>query len=81
MSINSTYIPVVFTSNCQHCKQTLDQHVAVWAFGHPYYMLIHKQCAPFFKFSEGYPHKEPFEYYLQKSNENIMKTQCTQLMR
>lgn len=60
----SKFIPVVFKSTCMHCqKQFLDESLIV-SVGHPYEMLIHYECAPFFNY-RGWPHSKSRQYYIK----------------
>lgn len=61
--------PVLFKETCVFCERKFNNESLVWSFGYPYHMVIHKECAPFFPFSKGYPHPMPYELYEQKSNQ------------
>lgn len=38
-----------------------------WAVGKPYHILLHEHCAPYFDYQRGYPHNQPYQYYVEKS--------------
>lgn len=65
--------PVVFNHSCMHCTRPLNPNSLVWSVGAPFHMIIHKECAPYFNYDNGYPHPQPFQHYDRKSNHNYNK--------
>jgi hypothetical protein len=60
---------VIFDPVCHHCHQHFIPGTLCWAVGQPYHILLHGNCAPYYDYNKGYPHKEPYQYYLEKSRE------------
>lgn len=63
--------PVVYNPFCLHCKKSFYPETLVWSIGSPYHMIIHKECAPYFQYEDGYPHALPFQQYDKKSNQYL----------
>jgi hypothetical protein len=52
---------------CVHCKQEVHNDDGVFmALGAPYYCVLHKWCAPYFKFNGEWPHTLPAVLYENK---------------
>ena len=58
---------VLFDPVCKHCQQHLMPGTLCWAVGKPYHILLHENCAPYFDYQRGYPHNQPYQYYVEKS--------------
>jgi hypothetical protein len=58
---------------CQVCSADLEWNTICIAIDQPYYCVVHKRCFPFFRFSNGYPHEKPFEFYTHNTNLIIKK--------
>lgn len=54
---------IILTRHCYHCKEEFKVDDFLIGIGHPYYILLHKHCAPFFQYSKGWPHPKSFEFY------------------
>lgn len=56
-------VEIILTHQCKNCKEFFAYNELLYAVGHPYYILLHKKCLPFFNYSEGWPHDKSKEYY------------------
>jgi len=60
-------IKFVYRQNCQHCNCAIKSGTVVVGIGYPHHTMVHHKCAPFYKYSDGYPHDKPWEYYVTKT--------------
>jgi hypothetical protein len=67
---NVQMVKVIHTPNCLVCKCPLQEDQPLLAFGLPYMITLHENCAPFFPFSKGWPHPMPLDFY---SSESVYK--------
>jgi hypothetical protein len=56
-------ITPVMTTLCIHCGKEVLANNLFYAVGHPYYGVLHRECAPFYAFPGHWPHKFPLAYY------------------
>ena len=62
---------VIIKPVCLQCNQPFEYGEPAFSYGWPFHVLLHTHCSPFFPFSQGWPHEEPLENYLQKSKIHV----------
>jgi hypothetical protein len=58
----------IWTGQCAHCKQAFTENTIVCAVDHPFFMVLHEACLPFYNYEGGYPHPYPLSYYSQNAH-------------
>lgn len=57
----------VFYTHCVVCGTLFKNEDYLSSVGHPFCILLHKHCYPFFDYGKGWPHPLPLQYYKNKS--------------
>jgi hypothetical protein len=60
---DTPHLWVVHDAVCAHCKTNLGKERLVFCVGEPFHCIMHKECAPFFDYDTGWPHKKPMSAY------------------
>lgn len=58
----------IYTNFCVHCKEIFKPDTIVIAVDQPHHILLHKKCAPYYNFFNGYSWTQPFVFYEYNSN-------------
>ena len=53
----------VYCSSCIKCGRVFENGEVILAIGEPIHAILHRQCAVYYNYLQGYPWSHPLQYY------------------